>query len=155
MQYTKSIQTIKYTCDLLVQNKIEEAALEIKSHYPFTPFKKSSRSYTPFQITSIFVRDGFIDRYKGNLLVFPPSLRLISYYLPSEFPFHPNGKMDEGHIAYWELFPTIDHVIPVARGGKDEETNWVCCSMLTNGIKSNWTLEELGWELLPSNAINH
>ena len=34
-------------------------------------------------------------------------------------------------------------------GGKDEEANWVCCSMLTNQIKANWTLEELEWELKP------
>ena len=57
--------------------------------------------------------------------------------------------MSEGHLAYWELFPTIDHVVPVSRGGVDSEENWVCCSMLTNGIKANWTLDQLQWELLP------
>jgi hypothetical protein len=37
----------------------------------------------------------------------------------------------------------------------DEESNWVCCSMLTNSIKSNWTLNELGWQLLqPGNNTN-
>ena len=61
--------------------------------------------------------------------------------------------MTEGHLAYCELFPTIDHVKPVARGGLDSEQNWVCCSMLTNSIKSNWTLEDLQWELLPSGDI--
>ena len=61
--------------------------------------------------------------------------------------------MTEGHLAYWELFPTIDHVKPVARGGIDSEDNWVCCSMLTNSIKSNWTLEQLQWKLLPSGDI--
>jgi hypothetical protein len=100
-------------------------------------------------MTRIFLRDGFIDRYKGDKLVFPPALRLISYYFPDVFPYHKNGKMTEGHIDYWELFPTIDHVVPVARGGQDSPDNWICCSMLTNSIKSNWTLGELGWELLP------
>ncbi|HET6387455.1 MAG TPA: HNH endonuclease domain-containing protein [Armatimonadota bacterium] len=61
--------------------------------------------------------------------------------------------MTEGHLAYWELFPTIDHVVPVARGGSDSEENWVCCSMLTNSIKSNWTLEQLQWRLLPPGAL--
>ena len=153
MQTTGSIRAIKHTCSLLSQGKMEEAALEIKSHYPFKPVTKSPRKYTPFQMASLFVRDGFVDRYKGDLLVFPPALRLISYHLPREFPYHPNGKMDAGHIAYWELFPTIDHVIPVSRGGKDEEANWVCCSMLTNSVKSNWTLKEIGWELLPPGDI--
>lgn len=62
--------------------------------------------------------------------------------------------MDRGHIAYWELFPTIDHVVPVARGGVDEHSNWVCCSMLTNGIKANWLLEELRWQLLPPGNLS-
>lgn len=61
--------------------------------------------------------------------------------------------MTEGHIAYWEIFPTIDHIHPVTRGGADSEENWVCCSMLTNSIKSNWTLEQLQWELLPPGDI--
>ena len=55
--------------------------------------------------------------------------------------------MTEGHVAYWELHPTIDHIHPVARGGTDTNENWVSCSMLTNSIKSNWTLEQLGWRL--------
>lgn len=63
--------------------------------------------------------------------------------------------MSEGHIVFWELFPTIDHLVPVARGGKDEESNWVCCSMLTNSIKSNWTLEQLQWELFPKGDLEN
>lgn len=69
--------------------------------------------------------------------------------MPEEFPAHPNWDMSESHIVYWELFPTIDHVIPLARGGPDDEMNWVTTSMLRNSAKSNWTLEELGWKLLP------
>ena len=53
-------------------------------------------------------------------------------------------------MAYWELFPTIDHITPVARGGSDSDANWVCTSMLRNSMKSNWTLEELGWPLMPA-----
>ena len=52
-------------------------------------------------------------------------------------------------MAYWELFPTVDHVIPIARGGADDDSNWVTTSMLRNNAKSNWTLEELGWDLVP------
>ncbi|MGH8531891.1 MAG: HNH endonuclease [Gammaproteobacteria bacterium] len=52
-------------------------------------------------------------------------------------------------MVYWELFPTVDHIVPVARGGGDDETNWVTTSMLRNSAKSNWLLEELGWLLVP------
>jgi hypothetical protein len=149
MQNPEIIQSIKQTCKLLSDMQVEEAAAHIKDHYPFKPLSKSKRQYSPRQMTEIFVRDRFTDRYKGHQLVFPPSLRLISQYIPEIFPYHKNGKMSVGHIAYWELFPTIDHIDPVAREGVDEKSNWVCCSMLTNSIKSNWTIMELGWDLLP------
>ncbi|MEO9023173.1 MAG: hypothetical protein ABI237_15390 [Ginsengibacter sp.] len=50
-------------------------------------------------------------------------------------------------MDYWELFPTIDHLVPVTRGGQDEESNWITTSMIRNSAKANWTIEELGWEL--------
>jgi len=95
----------------------------------------------------VFVRDGFIDRYGGERLVFPGALRLVSYLLPDTFPYHPHGHMEKGHIAFWELFPTLDHLEPLVRGGKDEMENWVCTSMRRNLLKANWRLGELGWKL--------
>lgn len=147
--------TIENVCDLISEGNLTAAKTKIRKEYPFTPIDQKGRNYTPRMMTEIFIRDGFIDRYRGTKLVYPPALRVISLYLPEEFPYHKNGKMDLGHMAYWELFPTIDHVIPVARGGNDSEDNWVCCSMLTNSIKSNWTVEQLQWELLPPGNIQH
>ncbi len=140
---------LKQVSELLSANRLVDAASYIRQAYPFEPVEKSTRKYTPRQMTQVFNRDGFIDRYRGTRLVYPPALRLISMALPERFPYHKNGKMTVGHFAYWELFPSIDHIVPVAHGGKDEEANWVCCSMLTNQIKANWTLEELEWELKP------
>lgn len=74
---------------------------------------------------------------------------MLSNLFPREFPFHPNWKMSRTHAAYWELYPTVDHVVPIARGGSDSEDNWVTTSMLRNAAKSNWTIHELGWTLLP------
>ena len=97
----------------------------------------------------MFLGDGFIDRYSGTQLVFPGVLRLLARLLPAEFPAHPNWKMSASHIIYWELFPTVDHVVPIARGGTDKN-NWITTSMVLNSAKSNWTLDELRWTLLPS-----
>jgi hypothetical protein len=55
--------------------------------------------------------------------------------------------------VYWELFPTVDHIVPIARGGADDETNWATTSMLRNSAKSNWTLQELGWQLVPAGDL--
>ena len=140
-------KTILRVCEHIAAKDFEIAKQVVEAEYPFVSIRKTSRNYTPLLMTSIYIRDGFIDRYRSTRLVFPPVLRLLSDYLPDVFPFHKNGKMSEGHIAYWELFPTIDHVVPVARGGTDTMDNWVCCSMLTNSIKSNWTLDQLQWKI--------
>ncbi|WP_196590625.1 HNH endonuclease domain-containing protein [Pectinatus frisingensis] len=98
----------------------------------------------------IFVRDGFIDRYTGNKLIFPGTLRILSELMPQEFPYHLNWKMDACHIAWWQLSPTIDHILPIARGGNNEPDNLVCTSMLKNKTKDNFLLDELGWNLFPA-----
>ncbi|MBC5768338.1 HNH endonuclease [Ramlibacter albus] len=106
-------------------------------------------TWAPLRCMPVFVRDRFTDRYSGTPLVFPGALRLLSLLMPTEFPFHPNWRQSETHPAYWELSPTIDHVVPLARGGTDDESNVVTTSMLRNAAKSNWTLQELGWSVLP------
>jgi hypothetical protein len=121
----------------------------LRTEYPFVAVAPAGRRYTELQSLRVFRRDGFIDRYSGQRLLFPGVLRLLSRLLPQEFPFHPNWKAVATHPAYWELFPTIDHVVPVTRGGKDSEENWVTTSMVLNAAKANWTLEELGWSLHP------
>jgi hypothetical protein len=140
-------------CGSLLDGDVEQAGQILDSEYPFERIERKRRTYSRKQVTAIFVRDGFIDRYSGKRLVFPASLQLISTLLPDKFPSHPNGKMSETHIAFWELWPTIDHIVPIARGGADEPSNWACTSMLRNSIKSNWTLEELGWTLIEGGHI--
>jgi hypothetical protein len=126
-----------------------DAAALLVAEYPFTPLANVGRRYTPVQSMRVFARDGFIDRYSGERLVFPGTLRLLSIMMPAEFPFHTNWKTDACHFAFYELFPTIDHHVPVSRGGADSEANWVSTSMLRNAAKANFTIQELGWHLLP------
>ncbi|MDP9409400.1 MAG: HNH endonuclease [Actinomycetota bacterium] len=134
-------------CASLSDGDAEQAGRLLQLEYPFQQVEKTRRSYSRKQMVETFVRDGFIDRYSGERLVFPASLVLISLLLPHEFPYPPSGKMSESHVAFWELWPTIDHIVPVAKGGTDDPSNWACTSMLRNSVKSNWTLEEIGWSL--------
>ena len=140
---------IDSVCQALTLGERERASALAREQYPFAPTTNAGRRYSALQMVRIFQRDGFVDRYTGERLVFPGTLRLLSTLMPEEFPAHPNWKMSESHSAYYELFPTIDHVTPVARGGADDETNWVTTSMLRNSAKANWTLAELGWSLRP------
>lgn len=140
-------QTIKAICDALASGNDAEAAAIAERDYPFCPVGRSSRHYTFVQMVRVFHRDGYIDRYSGQRLVFPGVLRLLHLRLPNQFPFQTNWKMSETHMVYWQLSPTVDHLVPVARDGKDEFDNWVSTSMIRNSAKANWLLEELGWTL--------
>ena len=136
-------------CEALERGNPSDASAVLLNEYPFIPLENVGRRYSALQCTRVFVRDRFIDRYTGSRLVFPGALRLISILLPNDFPFHRNGKSDACHFAFYELFPTIDHLVPVSRGGADVESNWVTTSMLRNAAKANFTIEELGWRLHP------
>jgi len=141
-------------CGALREGDRDRAASLATDEYPFVATTNAGRAYTALQSTRIFRRGGFLDRYTGDRLVFPGTIRLLSMILPREFPAHPNWKMSVAHMVYWELFPTIDHVVPVARGGADTAENWVTTSMVRNAAKSNWTLEELGWTLKPIDTVS-
>lgn len=140
-------EIIKEICQKLLEDNKEEGRQIANEKYPFASYLTEKRSYTPFQQTKIFLRDGFVDRYSGQKLLFPGIFRILKIELPDVFPAHLNWKMTDTHVVYWELFPTIDHVHPIARGGIDKEENWITTSMLRNSAKSNWTLKEVGWTI--------
>lgn len=138
---------------MLLEGNESAAKTIIRQEYPHTYFEFEKRTYTMTQKMNQFIRDGFIDRYTGKRLLNPGVLKLISHYFPDEFPYHPHWKMDQTHIAYWELIPTLDHVYPIAKGGQDDEKNWVTTSMKNNSIKSNYTIDEIHWKLYPQGDI--
>ena len=138
---------------LLKNDKIKAKEILCKK-YPHEYFEIEKRSYTMAQKMKQFINDGFIDRYTGNKLLNPGILKVLSIYFPDEFPFQSHWKMTETHIAYWELVPTIDHIYPIAKGGQDDEKNWVTTSMKNNSIKSNYTIDEIHWSLYPKGKIN-
>ena len=125
----------------------------LTSRYPLEPVEKIARQYSVPKSMDLFMRDGFIDRYTGNRLINPGVLRLLHVVLGDDFPWHPNGKFSETHIAFWDLFPTVDHFLPVSRGGDDDKSNLVTASMLSNQAKAHWSVEDLGWELHPAGAV--
>jgi hypothetical protein len=145
---------LKDVCHALSVGSTDAAASVLRDLYPFASIQPALRRYTPSQCIQIFVRDGFLDRYSGTRLVFPGALRLIAKRLPIEFPFHRNWRMDACHRAFYELFPTVDHIIPIARGGPHNPHNLITTSMLRNSAKANFLIDELGWSLLPSGKVS-
>ena len=148
------LATIEATFFALSSGDIGEARKALRGDYPFQPIKRESRRYTATQSMKTFLRDGFIDRYSGGRLLYPGVLRILSTELPEEVPYQSHWKTTETHMAYWHYHPTVDHVVPIARGGSDTADNLVTTSQLRNSAKSHWLIEELGWELKPKGALD-
>src|SRR5262245_55670108 len=127
-------------CDLLAQRDQESAHALLVTELPFVSGALTGRAYGPVQALTLFRRDGFVCRYSGERLVFPGTLRLLSILMPEELPYHPNWKMTDTHSVYWQLYPTLDHVVPITHAGRDDDTNWVTTSQLRNSAKSGWLL---------------
>jgi hypothetical protein len=144
---------LREVCSALSDNRRDAAAVILRDCYPFVPLANVGRHYSVRQMLAVFTRDGFVDRYSGMRLVCPATLRLISKRLPEQFPFQRNWRTDACHIGYWELCPTIDHLLPVSRGGTDDESNWVTTSMIRNAAKAAFTLDDLGWSLHPAGKM--
>ena len=143
----EKIEALEKVGKSLLLGEKEAAKTLINEQYRFRHMEATGRAYTDKQKMQQFKKDGFIDRYSGQKLVNPGFLKVLSHYMPEEFPYHSHWKMEECHNAYWEFIPTVDHIYPVALGGADSEENWATTSMLHNSIKNNWTLEQLNWKL--------
>jgi len=155
MKMPRDADLIAQACDLIASEHVNTARTLLTEKWPFAPYAKALRKRTRRQLMAIWIRDGFIDRYGGERLVYPGVLRLLGKLLPKELPYHPNGKLDRCHVAHWMLYPSHDHVVPVARGGSDDDDeNIVTTSMLRNQIKAQWTLDEIGWKLLPPGDVS-
>lgn len=142
-------QVVAEVASALAAGQVAKAKGVLEAEYAFRPDQSQRPRFKPARSLPVFLRDGFIDRYGGERLVFPGALHLISCLLPNAFPYHPHGHMQHCHMAFWQLFPSVDHIVPVARGGSNDMENLVCTSMLRNQVKSGWLLSELGWELQP------
>jgi hypothetical protein len=75
-------------------------------------------------------------------------MRLISVRFPAAFPFHPNWKKSVAHRLYWDISASLDHVVPVSRGGPwNEPENLVTACSRCQYQKRNLPLDVLGWAL--------
>lgn len=142
-------EIIARICNDLSSNQREAAIKIARTEVPWVPKALAKRSYSKSVATRIFRRDGFIDRYFGSQLIYPGTLLLLGHLLPDEFPMHPTWKVSESHEIYWELWPAVDHVVPLSRGGSGNDDNLVSTSTLHNNAKGHWLPDELGWKLYP------
>lgn len=101
------------------------------------------------ETVTTFRRDCWTCRYCGTRTIALPILRLLSCIYPDRFPYHPHWKAGQVHPAYLLLSTSLDHVHPGGRGGAwDAPDNLVAACWPCNSGKADFTLEEIGWQLL-------
>jgi hypothetical protein len=148
------VKVIEMVADLVLKKRIKEAEHLINTEYKHDFIKYEARSMSADEKLKIYLRDGFIDRYTGRKLLFPNVLWILTSELGTSFPFHANWKMSECHIAYWELMPTCDHALPIARGGLDTPENILTTCQIMNSAKSNFLIEEVGFSVYPCGTLS-
>jgi hypothetical protein len=96
-----------------------------------------------------FRKDHYHCSYTGIKLINHPLIELLSYILPEHFPYNnpPHGS-DAGikntHLLVWVLWPSVDHILPVSRGGLNHPENYTTSNSKFNMFKNNFRNEELG-----------
>src|SRR5947199_898640 len=86
-------EIIARVCAAAQAGNLGSARETISAEYPFGIPQTVVRRYTDTQALTVFKRDSFTDRFTGQRLVFPGTLRLLSLLLPREFPYHRNWKV--------------------------------------------------------------
>jgi hypothetical protein len=123
------------------------AALEPK-------FRKTTRTkrsgISRLEMMDVFLRDGFVDQYSGERLLFPGTLLLLGALLPEVFPKAPPGqgwRVSECHWIYWRLWPTVEHIVPVARADDgfdvNATANLLTASQMMNSARDVWAPDEV------------
>ena len=65
-------------CAAIVIDPRDEAENILRDNYPFAAVKKKKFSVSRKQKMEIFLRDGFVDGYSGERLIFPGTLLVPS-----------------------------------------------------------------------------
>lgn len=134
---------------LLAAGEIDLARRTASERLPFTPRRRDKHHISDRDKLRVYLKDGFIDRYTGLQVWHPCALRLFAEFMPDLLPYHKNGRLDQCHILHWDLSPAVDHIVPITRGGAHDPENWITTSWGKNTIKSNMSLDELGWTIHP------
>lgn len=78
---------INLACEAISKDQLDKSKKIIKERYPFDVVETIQDNFSKTKLLQIFVRDGFVDRYSGEKLIFPGTLRVLSELMPKEFQY--------------------------------------------------------------------
>jgi 5-methylcytosine-specific restriction endonuclease McrA len=97
----------------------------------------------------VFARDNYTCCYCGRKTIDVAIFKAISQVLPDVFPYHKNWAFDRCHFLYWTHTTSLEHVLPLARGGPNDESNMRAACYECQDAKSDARVEWLGWKPKP------
>ena len=95
----------------------------------------------------VYRRDNFVCRYCRRETILHAALEYLAKQCPEQLPYHPNWKRSETHPLFYDITTSCDHIVPLSRGGDDDDTNLAATCARCQYMKSDWPLEELNWTL--------
>ncbi len=98
---------------------------------------------------AVYARDRYTCRYCGTRTILIPVMYAISALYGSIFKAHRYWRRDETDIAYWTFATSIEHIVPVKRGGTNDPENLLTACWRCNEEKGTHTLLQLGWQVQP------
>jgi len=73
----------------------------------------------------VFTRDNWHCRYCGDAVFFSPSLKILDDLSSGHGYYHRNGKAGEMLSLFQWKWASVDHVLPVNKGGENNYENLV------------------------------
>jgi 5-methylcytosine-specific restriction endonuclease McrA len=118
---------------------------------PFIPQERRAGTVIGDRARRVFRRDHWTCCYCGRLLIEAHVLALIGQLAGDALPWRSHAMPPAGtHPAIERLYPNVEHVLPLARGGQNDENNLRACCTPCNEWKGDRTLQEAGVELVPA-----
>ena len=85
-----AVDALVETCAALSCDNVERAAEIVRTKYPHRPPIEKRKSFAKNKQIEIFMRDGFINRYSGERLLYPGAVHVLTKMLPEVFPYQTN-----------------------------------------------------------------
>lgn len=93
---------------------------------------------------AIFARDGWRCRYCGTRVISTKARKVFTERFPEETHWV-SWQRYGGHSALLSQGASLDHVLPISRGGKNVDCNFVTACGTCQFGRNQWTLEEVGF----------
>jgi 5-methylcytosine-specific restriction endonuclease McrA len=134
-----------YAKDLRCARLMSAAGVKRENSIPVAQRAKRC-SLTPKVKTTTFERDQYTCRFCGTKTIDLEVLKALSRYFPAEFPYDSAWKHGVSSLVYWTHSTSLEHVLPIARGGLDDISNYATTCYACNDARGDLLLEEIGWK---------